>query len=188
MQKSILLLIVLVFSVGSVATAQSEMQQLPVPTVAPDYRAPQKPLPELTRVGVDMNRQRPLSLRESLSMALENNKDIEVARENVRIAEFDLLGAQGLHDPRLTTQAFYERIESPISSFLAGGQNGSTTTSDYTGTMRLEGQTPVLGGSYHLDFSFGAVDDKQPVHRAKSAVSDVAGVQLYAAAVSWAQD
>src|ERR1044071_3318108 len=100
-----------------------------------------------------MNRQHPLSLREALSMALENNKDIEVARETVRMAEFDLLGAQGLYDPRLSTQAFYERIESPISSFLAGGQNGSTITSDYTGTMRLEGQSPVLGGSYHLDFS-----------------------------------
>jgi len=153
MRRRIILLIVLVFGVVTVATAQSEMQQLPVPPVAPDYRAQQKPLPELTRVGVDMNRQHPLSLREALSMALENNKDIEVARENVRIAEFDLRGAQGLYDPRLTTQAFYERIESPISSFLAGGQNGSTITSDYTGSMRLEGQSPVLGGSYHLDFS-----------------------------------
>lgn len=126
---------------------------MPVPPVAPDFRAPQKPLPELNRVGVDMNRQRPLALRDALSMALENNKDIEVARENVRIAEFDLLGAQGIYDPRLSTQAFYERIESPISSFLSGGQNGSTITSDYTGTMRLEGQSPVLGGNYHLDFS-----------------------------------
>ena len=153
MQRTIFLLIVLVFSIGSVATAQSEMQQLPVPPVAPDYRAPQKPLPELNRVGVDMNRQHPLSLREALSMALENNKDIEVARENVRIAEFDLLGAQGLYDPRLSTQAFYERTESPIASVLAGGQNGSTITSDYTGTMRLEGQSPVLGGSYRLDAS-----------------------------------
>ena len=153
MRRRILLLIVLVFSVGAMASAQSEMQQLPVPPVAPDYRAPQKPLPELTRVGVDMNRQHPLSLREALSMALENNKDIEVARENVRMAEFDLRGAQGLYDPRLSTLAFYERIESPISSFLAGGQNGSTITSDYTGSMRLEGQSPFLGGSYHLDFS-----------------------------------
>ncbi|HEU4934236.1 MAG TPA: TolC family protein, partial [Pyrinomonadaceae bacterium] len=153
MLKRILLLIVLVLSVDSVAMSQSEMQQLPVPTIAPEYRPQQKPLPELTRDGVDLNRQRPLALREALSMALENNKDIEVARENVRIAEFDLLGAQGVYDPRFTTQAFYERIESPISSFLSGGQNGSTTTSDYTGAMRLEGQTPVLGGSYHFDFS-----------------------------------
>ena len=113
----------------------------------------QKPLPEMNRVGVDTNQQRPLSVREALAMALENNKDIEVARENVRIAEFDLLGSQGAYDPRFTTQAFYERIESPISSFLAGGQNGSTIQSDYTGTARLEGQTPVLGGNYRLDFS-----------------------------------
>ena len=108
---------------------------------------------ELNRVGVDMNRQRPLSLRDALSMALDNNKDIEVARENVRIAEFDLLGARGAYDPRLTTTAFYERVESPISSFLAGGQDGTITQSDYTGSMRLEGQSPVLGGNYRFDFT-----------------------------------
>jgi HAE1 family hydrophobic/amphiphilic exporter-1 len=153
MRNRILLSVIFVLSVGSVAMAQSEMQQLPVPPVAPDYRAPQKPLPELNRVGVDMNRQHPLALREALSMALDNNKDIEVARENVRIAEFDLLGAQGLYDPKLSTQAFYERTESPIASFLAGGTNGSTISSDYTGTMRLEGQSPILGGSYRLDAS-----------------------------------
>src|SRR5678816_3940978 len=119
------------------------MQQLQVPAIAPDFKAPSKPLPELQRVGVDLSQQRPLSMREALAMALENNKHIEVARENVRIAEFDYLGAQGAYDPRFTTQAFYERIESPISSFLAGGQNGSTIQSDYTGTARLDGQTPV---------------------------------------------
>ena len=157
--QRILLAIVFAVSAASVANAQQPaaspepMKQLQVPEVAPDFKAPPKPLPELNRVGVDMNQSRPLSLREALTMALENNKDIEVARENVRIAEFDLLGAHGAYDPRFTTQAFYERIESPISSFLAGGQNGSTIQSDYTGTARLEGQTPVVGGNYRLDFS-----------------------------------
>ncbi|HET6974413.1 MAG TPA: TolC family protein [Pyrinomonadaceae bacterium] len=112
-----------------------------------------KPLPEMSRVGIDTNQAHPLSLREALAMALENNKDIEVARQNVRIAEFDYLGSQGAYDPRFTTQAFYERIKSPISSFLAGGQNGSTIQTDYTGTARLEGQTPKFGGNYRLDFS-----------------------------------
>src|SRR5690349_23686244 len=151
--KKILLLIVL--GASSVANAQqpTEMQQLQVPSIAPDFKAPQKPLPELKRVGVDMNQQHPLSLREALAMALENNKDIEVARENVRIAEFDLRGSQGVYDPRFTTQSFYERVESPISSFLAGGQNGSTIQTDYTAVARLEGQSPKFGGSYHLDFS-----------------------------------
>ncbi|HKG60670.1 MAG TPA: TolC family protein [Pyrinomonadaceae bacterium] len=151
--RKIFLIIVVALEASSIVRAQQEMQQLQVPPVAPDFKAPQKPLPELSRVGVEANQVHPLSLRESLAMALENNKDIEVARQNVRIAEFDYLGSQGAYDPRFTTQAFYERIESPISSFLAGGQNGSTIQSDYTGTARLEGQTPALGGNYRLDFS-----------------------------------
>ncbi|MEP6569445.1 MAG: TolC family protein [Acidobacteriota bacterium] len=128
-------------------------QDLPVPAIAPDFRPAQKPLPELGRVGVDMDRQKPLSLREALAMALENNKDIEVARHNVKIAEFDLTAAHGAYDPRLSSATYYERIKSPISSFLSGGANGATTQSDYTGTARLEGQTPKFGGNYRLDFS-----------------------------------
>ena len=124
-----------------------------MPTVAPDFHPDQKPLPELGRVGVDMDRQKPLSLREALAMALENNKDIEVARQNVKIAEFDLTSAHGAYDPRLSSSTYYERIKSPISSFLSGGANGATTQSDYTGTARLEGLTPKLGGNYRLDFS-----------------------------------
>ena len=147
---------IIALSAGSVVSAQepekTQMKQLPVPKIAPDFRPPQKPMPELNRVGVDMNRQRPLSLRDALSLALENNKDIEVARENVRIAEFGLLGAQGAYDPRLTTTAFYERVENPISSFLSGGQDGSTTQSDYTGSMRFEGESPFAGGNYRFDF------------------------------------
>ena len=73
-----------------------------MPVVAPDFHPTQKPLPELGRVGVDMDRQKPLSLREALALALENNKDIEVARQNVKLAEFDLTSAHGAYDPRLS--------------------------------------------------------------------------------------
>lgn len=152
MGNKFLILLVLICGPGWVV-AQEPIQQLPVPPVAPDFRSPQKPMPELNRVGIDMNRQRPLGLREALSMALANNKDIEVARENVRIAEFDLRGAQGVYDPRLNFSSFYERIENPIASFLSGGQNGSTIQSDYAGSVRLEGQSPALGANYRLDFS-----------------------------------
>ncbi len=160
MRKSFLILFLLM-AISGLAVAQQPaaspepktMQELQVPVIAPDFRAPQKPLPQLSRVGVDPSRSRPLSMREALSMALDNNKDIAVARENVRIAEFDLHGSQGVYDPRLTFGSFYERAENPISSFLSGGQNGSTTQSDYAGNARVEGQTPVLGGSYRFDFS-----------------------------------
>ena len=127
--------------------------ELQIPAIAPDFNPAQKPLPELGRVGVDMARQKPLALREALALALENNKDIEVARHNVKIAEFDLTAARGAYDPRLSSTSYFERIESPISSFLSGGSDGSVTQSDFTGTARLEGLTPKSGGNYRLDFS-----------------------------------
>ena len=36
---------------------------------------------------------------------------------------------------------------------VKGGANGAVTTSDYTGTLRLEGLTPKGGGNYRFDFS-----------------------------------
>ncbi|HEY0405148.1 MAG TPA: TolC family protein [Pyrinomonadaceae bacterium] len=129
-------------------------EQLPaVPEIAPNFRAGQRALPELGRVGVDMAEQRSLALREALEMALANNKEIEVARQNVRIAEFDLLGARGIYDPRFSSLSYYERTKTPSSSFLSGGANGAVTQSDYTGTARLEGLTPKFGGGYRVDFS-----------------------------------
>ncbi|MBC7910463.1 MAG: TolC family protein [Pyrinomonadaceae bacterium] len=124
-----------------------------VPAIAPDYQAPQRPLPEMSRVGVDLADQKPLSLREALEMALVNNKDIEVARSNVKIAEFDLKGARGIYDPRLTSLSYYERSVTPSASFLSGSSTGEVVQSDYTGTVRFEGLAPKYGGGYRVDFS-----------------------------------
>jgi HAE1 family hydrophobic/amphiphilic exporter-1 len=152
-------------------TPVAAIQELQIPAIAPEFHPAQKPLPELGRVGVDMDRQKPLTIREALALALENNKDIEVARQNVKIAEFDLTAARGIYDPRINSSTYYERTKNPISSFLSGGSNGATTQSDYTGTARLEGLTPKLGGSYRLDFSsirlttdnqFAALDPQYP--------------------------
>ena len=134
------------------SNAQAETA-LSVPAVAPDYRAPVAPLPALERVGVNMAEQRPLALREAIELALKNGKDIEVARTNVRAAEFDLLAARGAYDPRLNTSTFYERTKTPTASFLSGGEGGAVTSSGLGGTMRFEGLAPQGGGNYRFDFS-----------------------------------
>jgi HAE1 family hydrophobic/amphiphilic exporter-1 len=124
-----------------------------VPAIAVDYRADaNKPLPALNRVGVDVNEQRPLTLREAIMMALSYNKDIEVGRDNVRIAEADLLTFRGAYDPRLSAQSYFERIKTPAASFLSGA-SGAVETSDFTATTRLEGLAPKFGGNYRVDFS-----------------------------------
>ncbi len=134
-------------------TPTPSIPELQVPAIAPDFHPERKPLPELGRVGVEMNLQKPISVREALALALENNKDIEVARQNVKIAEFDLTGAQGVYDPRVNSASYYERIVTPISSFLSGGSDGTLTQTDFTSTARVDGLTPKFGGNYRLDFS-----------------------------------
>jgi HAE1 family hydrophobic/amphiphilic exporter-1 len=126
--------------------------QLNVPQVAPDFRADEGPFPVLERVGVDMGEQRALSVREVIAMALENNKDIEVARENVRAAEFDLQAARGVYDPRFQTNSYYERTEQPAASFLSGSSTGAVTQSGLFSTSSVQGLTPKFGGGYRLDF------------------------------------
>jgi outer membrane protein TolC len=136
-----------------IPTPAPAAQTLKVPSVAPNYRAENTRLPELSRVGVDMDQQQPLSLKEALKLALENNKDIEVARANVKLAEFDLLSARGFYDPKLSSQAYYERTKTPATSFLSGSPDSAVTSSDFTGTLRLEGLAPKGGGNYRVDFS-----------------------------------
>jgi len=125
---------------------------LKVPTIATDYRAnANQPLPPLTRIGVDTNEQQPLTLREAIAMALQNNKDIEVARDNVKIAEYDLLTAHGAYDPRFSAQSYFEKINAAPTSFLSGATR--VETSDLTATSRFEGLTPKYGGNYRVDFT-----------------------------------
>ncbi|MBV9924007.1 MAG: TolC family protein [Acidobacteria bacterium] len=126
--------------------------RLNVPQVAPDFRAEEGPFPALERVGVDMGEQRALSVREIIQMALENNKDIEVARENVRAAEFDLQAARGVYDPRFQTNSYYERTETPAASFLSGTSSGSVTQTGFFSTSSVQGLTPRAGGGYRVDF------------------------------------
>ncbi|MFL6227352.1 MAG: TolC family protein [Pyrinomonadaceae bacterium] len=137
----------------SVATPAPLDAPLSVPEVAPNFRAEPQALPELGRVGVEMSNQRPLALREAIELALRNGKDIEVARENARAAEFDLTGARGAYDPHLSSFSYYERTEQPSASLLSGGPGGTVTQSNAVGTLSLQGLTPKGGGGYRFDFS-----------------------------------
>lgn len=136
----------------SVPAAAPADTTLNVPQVAPGFEARQGPFPALERVGVDMGEQRALSVREAIELALSNNKDIEVARENVRAAEFDLTAARGVYDPRFTTNSYYERTETPAASFLSGTSTGSVTQSGVFSTSSVQGLTPKFGGGYRVDF------------------------------------
>lgn len=80
------------------------------------------------RVGVDESRPLALTVFDAVKMALEQNREIEVERINVRQAEYDLFAARGANDISLVAATFYEHKTVPVGSVLAGGPNGSLTT------------------------------------------------------------
>lgn len=132
-----------------------------VPAVAPNYRSDERALPELGRVGVDMMRQRTMTLREAIEAALENNRDIEVSRKSARMAEFDLAAARGLTEPRLTGQAYYDRTTIPnVSIFTA---NQKTTNATMLGSVALTGQSQRYGTLFSGTFNNQRLTTDNPI-------------------------
>ena len=111
--------------------------------------------PAAPRVGVDESRPLALALFDALKMALEQNREIEVERINVRQAEYDLFAARGATDISLGASSFYEHKNVPVGSVLAGGPNGSLTTKslnyDFTAQQLLPtGRVTYLPMSEYL--------------------------------------
>ncbi|HVF41825.1 MAG TPA: TolC family protein [Pyrinomonadaceae bacterium] len=123
------------------------------PAVAPNYEAPARSLPSVERVGVEVGEPLSLTLDEAIRLALENNNDIEATRIDVSVAEHDLTAARGAYDLRFPSEYYFERSETPVASFLAGGSGGSLTTTDATGRVGFEGLAPRAGGSYKFEFT-----------------------------------
>src|SRR3982750_1521236 len=115
-----------------------------VPAIAPDYKSEDRSLPDLGRVGVDMTDQLPLTLNEAITKALENNKDIEVTRKNVKIAEFDFQAARGVYEPKFSGQTYYERSTTPNISFFSPDLD-KIKSSAFVGNVGLRGYIPKFG-------------------------------------------
>src|SRR5687768_851665 len=108
-----------------VPTAPQEPLREPV---IPQFQPrPLPPVPSLNRLGVGTETL-PLSLNDAIKRALENNNDIEVARDDVRIAETQLRALEGIFDPVFAVTPIYDRRISPQQSSLGGGSVTSTTT------------------------------------------------------------
>ncbi|CAN5705040.1 TolC family protein [soil metagenome] len=133
-----------------------------VPPIAPGFESEDRTLPDLGRVGVDMMEQKPLSLKEAIALALENNKDIEVTRQNVRIAEFDFQSASGFYEPKFTGQTFYERATTPNISFFAPDVT-ETTSSSIVGNAGLKAYIPKFGTVFDATVNNQRVASDNPV-------------------------
>jgi outer membrane protein TolC len=124
--------------------------------VIPQFQAkPLPPVPSLSRLGVG-NESVPLSLNDAIKRALENNNDIEVARDDVRFAETQLRALEGIFDPVFAITPTYDKRISPQQSSLGGGSVTSTTT--YSWSPSVLKQFGRGGGNYFLQFQNSHTD------------------------------
>jgi outer membrane protein TolC len=115
---------------------------------------PLPPLPNMTRLGVTSDNTVTLSLNDAIKRALENNNDIEVARDDVRIAEMQLRSLEGFYDPILSfTPTIDKRITPQQSSLGGSGRSGTTTNTTYSLSPALNKSFELGGGNYTLNFA-----------------------------------
>lgn len=119
-----------------------------------NFTLPNRPLPNAERVGVDQMNQMPVTLEEAITMALQNNNDVDNSRIGVRIAEFNLRAARGVYDPLIAGESYYQRATTPTASTISGaGAAGSVTQTSAVSNLGASGFSPRYGGSYTANFS-----------------------------------
>ena len=137
------------------STEPSSTEPLREPNIPQFQAKPLPPVPSLSRLGVGSEAV-PLSLNDAIKRALENNNDIEVARDDVRFAETQLRALEGIFDPIFAITPQYDRRISPQASSLGGGSVTSTTT--YSFSPSVQKQFGRGGGSYFLQFQNSHTD------------------------------
>ncbi len=103
----------------------------------PTFSFSTKTAPNLSRTGVQNSQTLPLTLNEAITRALQNNNDIEVAKNDVRIAESTLRSQLGFYDPVF-------RIQPNLDRSSTTGRSATTdfrVNSDYTQQIKPGGGT-----------------------------------------------
>lgn len=139
-------------SVGTTGIAPAVLPD-PPPPVAPDFQAPVRPLPSAERVGVDLTNHLPLTLEEAIERALANNNNIEVSRNDVQIAEYNVRSAEGVYDPLISAENYFESATTPVASTIGGAVNGAVTQRRFLGSAGVSGFSPWAGGFYSGQFT-----------------------------------
>jgi len=136
------------------APTEPAMQEPREPNFPSVQAQPVPPLPDLTRIGIVSSNILTLSLTDAIRKALQNNNDIEIARDDVKIAEYGLQSLYGFYDPVFSVTPTYDKRISPVTSIFAGGTaSGTVSTTTYSLSPTLSKNFSMGGGNYTLGFA-----------------------------------
>lgn len=102
-----------------------------------------------------------LSVQEAISIALENNRDIQIEKENVVVSEGEITTQKGIFDPILNISSFYNDGETPtVSTFIP---RGTVNQQNFNVTGNLEGKFST--GTFYdvLNFSSTRTETDSPL-------------------------
>jgi outer membrane protein len=126
----------------------------PTPVFPTLEQRPLPPLPNLTRLGVTSDNTIAISLNDAIKRALQNNNDIEVARDDVRYAETQLRSLEGIYDPIFSITPQYDKRITPQTSIFSGATStGTTSQTVYTLSPTISKAFSYGGGQYALSFA-----------------------------------
>lgn len=146
-------MVVLVFAAVSFAQTVQIIQPDEMPPASPEIKTATRPMPDQSRIGVQTGDQLSLTLDQAVEMALKNNNDIDISRNEVKISEFGVMGARGVYDPLINSESYYESRTTPTASTIGGAVNGAVTQRQFLSNIGLSGFTPKFGGSYDVIFN-----------------------------------
>lgn len=130
--------------------------QPPVTSSATNEEAPLRRLPDYAarRVGVNVTQTRSLTLTNAIALALQNNNEIEVTRNDVKIAESSLRALLGSYDPVLNFTPEYTNTVQPQPSTLGGADlSGVTRSKEFRADTNVFTPLKAGGGTVNVFFN-----------------------------------
>ncbi|MCU0239711.1 MAG: TolC family protein [Pyrinomonadaceae bacterium] len=97
----------------------------------------------LVRSGIDSSNALTFSLNDAIKKALENNNDVEIAKNEVKIAENQLRSIRGFYDPSFNLSPTFSRSSS----------TGSSASNDFRFDSDMGKNLKRGGGSYQIFYN-----------------------------------
>jgi outer membrane protein len=140
---------------GEVVVQQQQPQQQQTPQNLITQPLAMSPEIPATRVGVKEGQQDLMTLRDAIARALQNNLDIEIARQDVQMAQQTLFGSRGPYDIVPSATFSYNSRTDPNTSFIQGGEAGSEaiTSRSLVYNVALDHMIERTGARWSIDFN-----------------------------------
>jgi len=157
-------LVALTFSVACAVPVLAQVPPLPQPQNPPatqpaQQTAQQPAAPPVSRpigvrtVGLEAGKLVRWTLRDAVMAALDKNVDIDIERENVRLAQFDIDSAKSVYDPLTTSFINYQAVKSPNAFVFSGTSANFVQRDTLTYNFGIQQLVERGGGNYAVNFN-----------------------------------